>query len=68
MWEDVEDALSMNRDWVMNWVDLGEDTPEVRTVIDSLCKMNGGESCFDFESARLPEMIATIVSKYTGSS
>ena len=68
MWDDVRTALNANRNWIFNWVDLGNGTPEIRTIIDGLCRMNGGEACYDFSISRLPEMIATIVSKYTGSN
>lgn len=68
MWDDVRTTLNANRNWIFNWVDLGNGTPSIRTIIDGLCRMNGGEACYDFSISRLPEMIATIVSKYTGSS
>lgn len=68
MWDDVQHALNANRNWIFNWVDLGNGTPEIRTIIDGLCRMNGGEACYDFSISRLPEKIATIVSKYTGSN
>ena len=67
MWEDVQNALLDHRDWIMNWVDLGSDTPAIRSTIDALCMLNKGEACYDFGISQLPKMIATIVSKYTGS-
>ena len=69
MWDDVEAALDAHDGWIMNWVDLGNGTPEIREKIDYICrKYNKGETCFDFSIAQLPQMIATIVSKYTGSN
>ncbi len=68
MWEDVRDTLDANKNWVFNWVDLGNKTPSIRTIIDDLCYASHGETCHDFGISKLPEMIATIVSKYTDSS
>ena len=67
MWDDVQNALIDHENWIMNWVDLGKQSPNVRTMISDLCTINRGEVCFDFGVSRLPEMIAGIVSKYTGS-
>lgn len=64
MWDDVQESLARNRNWVLNWVDLGKDSPQLRTTITRLCKQNGGEASYDFEIAKLPDMIASVISKY----
>ncbi len=69
MWDDVESALDANDGWTLNWVDLGNGTPKIRERIEFICKKyNRGETCYDFSISQLPQMIASVVSKYTGSS